>query len=331
MTQAPKLELVATEKSMKHIFCILLLFMIFCTPAYAVIQDRGSPEKPTTTSVTNDDIMTSLANLDKTLSGLNTKIPSLIESRFRYYESIQRQNDVKMLLGQFGMFLVALAIYALVKRKNERNNERTLTRSEQLLTNIEERLYKAENNKEIKVVVADDTPKNKRDSQSPNQEELRYSSEIKEIAETEEDATLDEIELEPLLQTTKTKEPMPTLSKPKGLSKSSRTKRTNVPMYSMTITDIFKNHRPNDEIPFDKVLCKDCIKIVRDGDQMFENVCKPCKERLDMLMKLCEKEDKIIEKQLKLGFCDKCKKEVENGGLQRGFTPCADCIKLLKG
>jgi len=312
MTQAPKLELVATEKSMKHIFCILLLFMIFCTPAYAVIQDRGSPEKPTTTSVTNDDIMTSLANLDKTLSGLNTKIPSLIESRFRYYESIQRQNDVKMLLGQFGMFLVALAIYALVKRKNERNNERTLTRSEQLLTNIEERLYKAENNKEIKVVVADNTPKNKRDSQSPNQEELRYSSEIKEIAETEEDATLDEIELEPLdeieleplLQTTKTKEPMPTLSKPKGLSKSSR---TNKPRTKEPTTPLEpRTKRTN--VPM-----------------------KPCKERLDMLMKLCEKEDKIIEKQLKLGFCDKCKKEVENGGLQRGFTPCADCIKLLKG
>lgn len=128
------------------------MFLLLGTmPVYAVIQDRGF--QTTTSASSNDAVMTSIANMDKTLSALNSKLPSLIESRFMYYESIQRQNQVKQVIAELGAFLIALMVYALIRNKNDRETERALTRSEQILTNIETRINTLENLDEVNVNV----------------------------------------------------------------------------------------------------------------------------------------------------------------------------------
>ena len=127
--------------------------LIGTVPVYAVIQDRGFQNNVPVTS--NDDVLTSIANMDKTLSALNTKLPSLIESRFKYYESLQRQNQVKQVIAQLGAFLIALMVYALIRNKNDRDTERVLTRSEQILTNIETRIKDLEDSDEVNVNVVD--------------------------------------------------------------------------------------------------------------------------------------------------------------------------------
>ena len=139
------------------------MFLLLGTmPVYAVIQDRGFQNNVPVTS--NDDVMTSIANMDKTLSALNSKLPSLIESRFKYYESIQRQNQVKQVIAELGAFLIALMIYALIRNKNDRETERALTRSEQILTNIETRIHDLENSDEVNVNVVDSKPIIKQES-----------------------------------------------------------------------------------------------------------------------------------------------------------------------
>lgn len=316
---------------MKNI-AIFLLFLLLCTPADAVIQDRGSPEKPTTTIATNDDILTSLANLDKSLSGLNTKIPALIESRFSYYESIRRQNDVKMLLGQFGSFLVALAIYAMVKSKNKRDKKRALTRSEQLLTNIEKRLYKAESDKEVKVVVVGE-PETKDVPKEEFLDEVELEEPIYETKEPQKSNFIlpelpkEELSLRPsetdTLELTENNRP----TEQRTLTQPPEPKLK----YSVSIKEIFYKYPPNETVPYALILCNDCLKLVDKNNISFDSVCETCKARLDELKKLYLMEDGIIKKQLKLKFCKKCKKEIENGGLQRGFSPCDKCSKVVKG
>lgn len=345
---------------MKHIVILFVLFLLVCTPANAVIQDRGSPEQPTSSTATNDDILTSLANLDKSLSGLNTKIPTLIESRFSYYESIQRQNDVKMLLGQLGAFLIALAIYAMIKSRNKRDKERALTRSEQLLTNIEKRLHKAESENEVNVVVVN-TPKTKEMPKEEFLDEVELEEPIpeepteqksqfilpplpEEISPEVKDV-LGALDDEPTLKAREELTLRPTESETLGLTKNkvikSTEQRTLTPppepieeptspsKYSMSIKEIFYKYRPNDTVPYDLILCENCFKDVKGDNISFDKVCETCKARLEKLKELFLNEDGIIKKQMKLGFCKKCKKEVKNGGLQRGFIPCEKCFGLL--
>ncbi|NOR85212.1 hypothetical protein GQ473_03775 [archaeon] len=133
---------------------IFLMFLLLgMMPAFAVIQDRGIQTSITTSM--NDDILSSIANLDKTLSALNSKLPTLIEARFNYYESIQRQNQVKQVIAELGAFIIALMVYALIRNKNDRDKERVLTRSEQILTNIEKRIHKLESADEVNVNVVE--------------------------------------------------------------------------------------------------------------------------------------------------------------------------------
>lgn len=136
-----------------------MFFLLGTMPVYAVIQDRGVQTTPATSM--NDDILSSIANLDKTLSALNSKLPTLIESRFNYYESIQRQNQVKQVIAQLGAFIIALMIYALIRNKNDREKERALTRSEQILTNIETRIQELENSDEVTVKLDESKPHSK--------------------------------------------------------------------------------------------------------------------------------------------------------------------------
>lgn len=276
----------------KFLSIFLMFLLMGSMPVYAVIQDRGIQTISPTTSMT-EDILSSIANLDKTLSALNSKLPSLIEARFNYYESIQRQNQVKQVIAELGAFIIALMIYALIRNKNDREEERVLTRSEQILTNIESRIKSLENSKEVTLKI--------------EEQEIIKSKELK-----SKDKLSASIKNE-------------TISKDKEIQSSSKKHISSNKLLS--VSELYNKYFPNEEMNSEEVYCLACLQKSKEN-KLFK-LCSFCLTRMKDLVKLRENEQNLIKKQLSMGFCKSCTSEVSLGGLQRGFKLCVECRKIL--